>query len=61
MTDFLCKLLKAGEPVLDTRADTLGTTKTCSQLHEHRRLIGLERDSLCFEDAVQLMVELYAK
>lgn len=47
--------------MVDTCTGTLAATKACSQLPEHRRLLGSLKYSVCFQDDLPSQVEVYQK
>lgn len=52
---------KAGELVLDNCVGASATAKACLKLPEHRQSVGYEKDSVCFQEALPSVVEVYAK
>lgn len=61
MTDRASKFRKAGELVLNTYTAILAAVKACFQLLEHCRFVDLEKYPACFQDALPLLMEVYAK
>lgn len=61
MMDLVSKVSRPGELVLDTCARTFVIAKSCLLLPTHRRLVGCEKNSDCFQDALPSLVKAYAK
>lgn len=61
MTDLVSNLSIAGELVLNTCDGIFLTAKACLNLLQHRRFVGSEEDSACFQDAFSSLAEMYAR
>lgn len=61
MTDLFCKYSKARELVPDTGTGTLTRRMTFLQVPELRRLVGCQRDSVCFPNPLPSLLKVYAK
>lgn len=61
MIDLVSKFCNVGKLVLDTCIGTSETTKAFLQLPGHSRFLDREKDHACFQDALLLPTEVYAK
>lgn len=59
MINLILKFSKAGEVMLDTRAETFATRKTCMLAPKHWRFVGCESDKACFEASISSATEVF--
>lgn len=58
--ELVSRFSRAKGLVLDIYAVNLVTAKRCSQLQEQPRLVELEKDTACFQDAPSSLIKEYA-
>lgn len=61
MKHIIQKFTKPGTLVVDACAVTFAVAKACMLLVKHRRFIGCKEDSSCVNEAILLLILLYAR
>lgn len=56
MKDFVQKVLKPADLVLDAFAGTLSTANLCKLLEMHRSFVGCEKDNGCVNKSMEALV-----